>query len=123
MLEPESVLERWSRLPRSDRSAILARFPAPQRQELVTLIAARHRAEPAPRPVSSNGWAIYSPQMAALLRTIEAKPDDPPHGMTPAATELLLRTATDMRAAQPVHETRPARILREIRRWLKALDL
>ena len=125
MAEASPLLQRWHRLPRADRKAILARMSDDQRGDLMAMIAADAEKDGAGDPARADSWTLFSPRMATALGAIEAQAESPPVAlaMTSAGAKLLLESAREIRAAQPARESLIAAAQRRWRQWLKELDL
>ena len=125
MAELSPLLQRWHRLPRADRKAVLARLSDDQRRDLMGMIAADAERKAPSEAAPANGWAIFSPRMASALRSIEDQPEISPASlaMTTAGARLLLDTAREIRAQQPVGETWSAALRQRWQKWIKDLDL
>lgn len=125
MAEPSPLFQRWHRLSRADRKAILARMSDDQRGDLMAMIAADGEKDGAGDPARADSWTLFSPRMATALGAIEAQGESPPVAlaMTSAGAKLLLDSAREIRAAQPARESCIATAQRRWRQWLKELDL
>lgn len=127
MSDGSATLRRWHGLSRSDRKAILARLNDEQRRGLMAMIDARSRVRQGrlPADVGAKNWAMFSPPLSQLLHGIEARTDARPAELriTPAAAELLLASAQQMRDGGAKQESWQGKISRRWRQWLKDMDL
>lgn len=125
MAELSPLLQRWHKLSRADRKAILARLSDGQRSDLMAMIAAAADGGTHDEAPPASSWTMFSPRMAAALSSIEDQPDTSPAtlAMTPAGARLLLDSAREIRAAQVVDEGWSASLRRRWQKWVKDLDL
>lgn len=127
MSDVSVTLQRWHSLSRSDRKAILARLDDDQRRGLMAMIDAKSRAARAHSPTDTGlkNWAMFSSPLSQLLHALEARTDAPPAELriTPAAAQLLLVSAQQMRDGGAREESWQGKVSRRWRQWLKDMDL
>lgn len=125
MSELSPILQRWHKLSRADRKAILARLSDAQRNDFMRLIAATVPSGKHSETQLTTSWTDFSPRLAAALDLLEDQPDTAPArlAMTPAGARLFLESAREIRAAQSSQESRVAALRRRLGKWVKDLDL